>query len=508
MSNGDGGNEVLRPLGTSLSRAAIVVLLFGVAALVEAARLFSLRSYDIWEHLRLGSWMLANRTWPTTGLFSQAANFPWRDFNWLGDLTMAAAYRVLGLSAVPAMWMLYRFLLAVVAFLLAGGARGKFWLPVALSVVAQYLLFGLGPIAGGASAVFFAVELWILMECRHTGKYRQLFWLPPLFVLWANIDWDFVYGIGLLAIFLVALSAKSLVERNEDQRTHKEELQSIALAAGACVLATLLSPYSYHSYGTFFAVQASPANRYIFEYTAMTFHQPQDYTLLLLTMAAFLSLGLRRSRDLFLITALMISVALSFYAQGDNWLAVLVAIAVIGHEFAPSRMAPVEQKRERDRWMVLPAAGALALVLLSYAIVVPHERSVLLQRVAENLPVRACDYIRQNRLPAPLFNTQTWGSFLTWYLPEYPVAIDARRKLYPDDWETDYFRVMKVLAPYQDFAPMMQARTLLLYRQSVMGEALRGVVGFRVAYEDNLAIVLVHETQARASAQELGIGPL
>jgi hypothetical protein len=218
MSNGDGSNAVLRPFGIGLFQAAVLVLLFCVAALLEALRFSSLRNYDIWEHLRVGSWMLANKTWPTAGLFSQAANFSWRDFNWAGDVAMATAYRVLGLSALPAMWMLYRFLLAVVTFFLAGGTRGKFWLPVALSAVAQYLLSALGPVAGGNSAIFFAVELFFLMEYRRTGKFRRPFYLPLLFVLWANVDWDFVYGIGLLAVFLAALTAEKFVLKNNSKQ--------------------------------------------------------------------------------------------------------------------------------------------------------------------------------------------------------------------------------------------------------------------------------------------------
>lgn len=506
MSNEENSNGVFRPFGSRLSRVGIVVLLFSLAAMVEAVQLASLRNYDVWEHLRTGSWILANQTWPTAGLFSQAANSPWRDFNWLGDAAIALSYRILGLSAVPALWMVYRSMLAAVTFCLAGGLRGRFWLAVGLSAVAQYLLLGFGPIAGGNSAIFFAVELCVLLEARRTRRFRALFWLAPMLVLWANIDLGFVYGIGLLAVLLAALGVEKFVVKDDAETAEKNGFETAVRAVGAGVLATFLTPYGYHSYSTFFAVQTSPANRYIFEYTAMTFHQPQDYLLLLLTMAAFLALGLRRSRDLFLIPVFVLCTALSFYAQHDNWLAVLGAVAVIGSTVSAGSVIRREELQGRLRPLVLPAAVSLVLVVVSYGLVVPHDRSALLARMAENLPVHACDHIRQQQLPAPLFNTQTWGSFLIWYLPEYPVAVDARRALYPDNWETDYFRVMKVLAPYQEFAPMMQARTLLLYRQSVMADALRSVAGFRVAYEDNLAVVLVHDNGTGASSPELRNG--
>jgi hypothetical protein len=508
MSHEGNSNGARGASGKSLSRAGVLVLLFTIAALVEAAQLASLRNYDVWEHLRIGSWILANKTWPTTGLFSQAVNFPWRDFNWLGDVKIAIGYRILGLSAVVVLWMGYRFMIAVVTFGLAGGLRGNFWLAAGLSAVAQYLLFGLGPIAGGNSVLFFAVELMVLLEIRRAGRFQSLFWLTPLFLLWANVDLGFVYGLGMLVVFVVALIVEKLLAKNisEAEQAARKDLEAVVWAVAACVLASFVSPYGYHAYSTFFAVQASPANRYIFEYTAMTFHQPQDYVLLLLTMAAFLALGLRRSRDLFLIPTFVGCAALSFYAQHDNWLAILGAIAVIGNATAEGNLVRQEEPQRRLRWLAAPAVVSLGLVMALYGLLVPRDRNVLLGRVAENLPVRACDYIRQQQLPAPLFNTQTWGSFLTWYLPEYPVAIDARRALYPGQWETDYFRVMKVLAPYQDFAPMMQARTLLLYNHSVMADALRNVAGFRVAYEDNLAVVLVRDNGTPASSQEFKNG--
>ena len=114
-------------------------------------------------------------------------------------------------------------------------------------------------------------------------------------------------------------------------------------------------------------------------------------------------------------------------------------------------------------------------------------------RIAEIFPVRACDQIRDHQLPGPLFNSYAWGSFLTWYLPEYPVAIDGRRGLYPDQEEIDYFKVMIAEIPYQSFPPMQRARTLLLDKQGIMGEALRGLPGFHVAYEDSISIVLLQD---------------
>jgi hypothetical protein len=54
---------------------------------------------------------------------------------------------------------------------------------------------------------------------------------------------------------------------------------------------------------------------------------------------------------------------------------------------------------------------------------------------------------------------------------------------------------MNAEIPYKSFPPMNQARTFLMDKAGTMGEAFRGVAGFQVLYEDDLAIVYSHEVR-------------
>lgn len=498
MYNGDSATIPRRPLGETASRMAVLVLLFTFGAILESVKLSSLANPEIWGHLRVGGWILEHRTWPHTGIFSQVANLRWRDFTWGYDVVAAAANRVLGLRAVPALLIIFRLLVAAVVFLLAGTNRENFWFAAALSALAQVPLLAMGPVAGGASVILFALELFLLLESRRSGDFRVLLPLPVLFFVWANLDIGFIYGVGVLALFLATLIVEGIVRAASwswfAEITAPVAWNKVALVGGGCLVATLLNPYAHDAYSAFWAIQTSVANRELPEHAAMKFHQPQDYLVLLLAMVAFLMLGLRRSRDLFLFGLLMSCTILSFHAQSENWLITLSAIAAIGAATVPRRAGTIEVRTRRWGWQGLGIAGAtLSIVLAAFVMGVPRDKNVLMQKVAESFPVRACDAIRTQQLPQPFFNTYAWGAFLTWYLPEYPVAIDARRGLYPEAEEADYFKVMNAEIPYRDFAPMKQARTLLLEKGGTMGEALRGVAGFHVVYEDKLAIVLSHE---------------
>lgn len=89
-----------------------------------------------------------------------------------------------------------------------------------------------------------------------------------------------------------------------------------------------------------------------------------------------------------------------------------------------------------------------------------------------------------------MFNALEWGGFLTWYLPEYPVAIDGRIDLYGDDFVVAYSKTMNAEVRYTDFPALADARTIVLARSAIMADGLRSVPAFTVAYQDDVAVVL------------------
>lgn len=477
-------------------RIVSMVLLFVARAMFEVKNLSSLSSPTgdgIWLHLRTGLWILQSHALPRTGLFSQSAGLPWTNANWGYDLLTALAFRVLQLRAIPALLMMASVGLAIITFLLAGGTRGRFWPALALSALAQWLLAKIPVGPANCAPIFFGVALLLLYEVRRARRNRLLLWLPPIFLLWANLDSQFGHGILLLLVFLASVAVESWLAVSADRREESRvALKSAGIAVASCLLATCITPYGYRPYAIFFASLSSSLNVYVPGMQAMGFRQPQDYALMLLAMTAFLALGLRRSRDPFEILLLVGCTILSFRAQRDIWLVVLVSIAVIG-EALGSRLGP--RNARRDLIPLKPAIVAgLASIFIAVAAVlfgIPPSKEVLLAKIAKAYPVLACDSIRSNKFSGTLFNPYEWGGFLAWYLPEYPVAIDSRAGLYPDEFVEQYFKAMNAEIPYQAFPPMNDADVLLLPRHSTMGEALRTLPIFRVEHEDDVALVLV-----------------
>lgn len=479
---------------------------------VHCKTIISLANADFWWHLQTGLEILRTYTLPHTGWFSQSATRPWIASSWLYDVRIAGWYQLLGVRSLPVLALVAKFFLAVLMFLLAGGLRERFWTALGLSVVAQYVLWQMPPLPVFASVMALAIELILLLAFRR-GSRRRLYFVPALFLVWANLDPRFVYGIVALALVVVSEFVGQARERQVPRYTRDDKKEGEIVSgrlklrpfttllgcAAASLIATFVTPYGWKPWAVFWAGATSAANRYFPDYQSLRFRTPQDYVLLLLAMAAFLSLGLRRSRDVFQIALLMLCAVAAFYAQRDAWLLVVASVAVIGSGTAedlahrePLGVTDELASTGRDRRnSFLTALGVSVAFLLAFVVVRLPSRDAVLAQLAEIYPVQAADYIRANQLPAPLFNSFRWGGFLAWYLPQYPVAIDGRNDLYGPDYNIQYAKIMNAEAHYSTFPPMNDAATILLEKKSVMGQALATVPGFKTVYSDNVAVVLL-----------------
>jgi hypothetical protein len=494
-------------VGSSTGRAALrllaLVVLFSAAAVYESTHLSALTGSEVWVHLRTGIWMLENHAIPRTGLFSQYSNLAWNDSSWGFDLLLAAAHKHLGLRAIPILLMLLKAGVAVVTFLLAYSGRRDFWKAIVLSALAQYVISGLQPLPYVFSVLFFAIELQLLASSMRSGSARWLYWLLPLFVLWANLHIQFVAGLALLAVFLVAYLVeyclRSLNVRWLHPQIVRPPLMQVSAIAVVCLLATFATPYGFRLLPDFLKSQYSDvAFVHFSEMASMSFRRPQDYVLMLLVMMAFLALGRKRSLEPFELLVLLAGTALAFRIQRDAWLVVLSATAVLSRMSSSERHENEPQPMTVRTWEWGAIAAAAAIVVAIGAVRLPG-RDAMMDRIGENLPVKACDYIVSNNLPAPLFNEYSWGSFLTWYLPQYPVVVDSRVELYGHYVLTKYFDVVGGKERLDSDPMVARAGTLLLERNSAMAKALRNLPAlssqYWLVYSDEMANVFVPANQ-------------
>jgi hypothetical protein len=454
--------------------------------------------------MRTGTWILDHHALPHSGLFSRFDKLSWTDPNWGAQVILALLYRLLGLHALPVVQMVFRTLTAIATFLLAGGRRGRFWLAVVLSIWAQAAMLHASQ-SQLLNVVLFSVELWVLFASRGEGRQNLRWWVPFLVVLWANLDWHFVFGFVVVLLFLTAILLEQVLRGTlsaESDGATGRSVQPALVAAASCV-ASLLTPYSYHSYAVAWQHWfTKTAPRFAPELKSMNFRQPEDYLVMLLAMGAFLAIGRQRARDLFQVMLLAVCAVLGFAIQHEAWTIVVVAVAILGNSLAPAGVRLDELSRD-PKPALWALAGAILVLLGASASQMPSKEKML-EVMAHKLPVRACDFIRQNHLPNPIFNEQSWGDFLTWYLPEYPVSMDGRYELYGEEQLKLYSEVTAGKLPPSGSPMLASASTILLSKENglVQGpqmfpdpeQVFQSVYpGFRKVYSDDLAVIWTNQ---------------
>ncbi len=488
---------------TSFSFSAIQIMallaLFATAPVLEVVRLTALANTDVWWHLRTGLWILQTHALPQTGMFSQHSTLPWHASSWGYDVLVAAAYKLFGLRAIVIVLMAFRLAFAAIAYGVGRAAGAGFWTAVVLAGIAQYVVPGMQPTASSVSVLFFGVELLLLLQGRRSGNLRVLFWLLPLFLVWANTDVQAVAGLLLLILFLAAIALEEFYRRSGftflKVAGKSLPMKKVSAVVALSIICALFSPYSFHIFADFGnSLYSSIGFEYFAEMRAMPFRHLQEYVLMLLVMTAFLTLGRRRSLQAFELLVMLAGTLLAFRIQRDAWVVVLAAIAVIGGGFSTKESR--EQPDGRGIGQLAVSATLAGIILVFVALRLPSNQA-LLAKVSQNYPVQACDFIARNHLPQPLFNVYSWGGFVMWYMPEYPVSVDSRVGLYGNEWLGRYFQLISGKARLDADTDFALAKTLLLERQSGMTKALINLPAlssqYKLAYSDDVAAVFVKQ---------------
>src|SRR5579863_496794 len=380
-------------------RVAGFVIACTAAAAYQALRMTAVTSTEIWWHLRTGVWILQNHAIPRSGLFSQSASSSWVDAGWGFDLLLGVAHRLFGLAGLPILLLVLQIAIAFALFHVARSAGADFWPSVWLAITGQLCILPLQLRPAFCSIFFLAIELAFLLECRRTRNGKILYWLPVTFLLWINLDRQFVYGLVLLVLFC----AVSLIGKLRLVSAEPINPKAPGWVTLACLLVTFLSPYGWKLHSSLWQSAINhAADRFFRELHSLRFHGPQDYLLMLLTMTAFFALGRKRPRDPFLVLLLGISAAISFRYMRDSWLVVIVSVGTIAGSL-PSARDDIEPRRPSNQASILALACATALLVAAVWRSITNDK--LMATVARMFPVAACDYIRQNQLAQPLFNS-------------------------------------------------------------------------------------------------------
>lgn len=444
---------------------------------------------DLWWHLRTGEWIAQHRAVPRTDPFVvSGSGMPWVADTWLSDLLLYGLHRAAGLAGLA----FYRLVLCVVILLAlqrlcarsAERPAGTIVLP-ALAFVAMAPM--LGARADLLSILFYTVEMTLLFSAVERGQRGRMWILPPLFVLWANLHIEFVYGLFAL---IVVTGAQVLDGRRHREAAPGPLMRELGLLTVACAVATLATPYHLDLYAKILqhGIQTT-VDDVLGDLVALQFRRSADWLVLGLTLWAAHTAGRQPRQQTLMVLLLGVAAFVSLRSGRYAWVLIVSASAIISASWsADSTTQPGPARRSRHVLVMVLVLGAmLGVSAWRRASVEAYWQ----QAVAARFPVAAAAVIEERQLPGPLYSPPEWGGFLLWRLPHLHVVLDGR---------TDVQGVLRIRGAdatwngrrhWAGDADLRRAGTIVAPVQTSLNALLLGDPRYLVIYNDVVATVFV-----------------
>jgi hypothetical protein len=396
----------------------LAVLRGSLAMVAIAAGTYGVTDTDIWGHLRFGLDTLARRALPLVDPYSFTSTQPWVNHEWLSQVFLALAY---SLGGLPLLTALRAGVVAAFLLLVYDSLRRTAWPLRDVLVLATVLVAS--SLSRSVRPQLFSLPLYALTLA---GLSRDAWWLPMVFVVWANLHGGWMLGLGAVTIWtLCQPSAKRLAR------------------LGACALATLVNPYGLGLWWSLLeAIQRGWAN--VAEWQPITaWSLGIDQAFIWLAIALTAAWAVRRHRpSLFAATwSVMVAIAAFRVRRHMPFFGTTVTILL-----AAPIAGPLPAVAD-NRWTRQTAVVVMALVLVcgwvSAQLVWPG--ATCLPAVA-NPVVRpeasAVQFIRSARLNGRVVMWFDWGLYAIWHTGDrLRVSIDNRREtVYSADVVSDHQR--------------------------------------------------------------------
>jgi hypothetical protein len=314
--------------------------------------------------------------------------------------------------------------------------------------------------------------------------------LPPLFILWANLHVQFIYGLAVLGLFFVEvlifqLPAFSVYPRHRPNVS----LGRMLFLLLACLASTLVTPYHFRLYTPILEyIAQTGVFQVVLELLPLSFRSLTDWLVIGLTIIAAFILGWQRTWLPFPVLLLTMGIFVAFRARRDVWVLVLAAVFIISEFGNFVRNEPSYTFTELRICYII-----IAVTVAIYGIGVSRQISEQqLEMVAERrFPVAAVKFINKKNYSGPVYNHFNWGGYLIWALPRLLVSMDGRTNLHGERRLERSLNTWSGLRGWESDPELMKARLIIADINHALTNILRTNPRFKLVYEDSTAAVFI-----------------
>ncbi len=412
----------------SRNRLFFLFLLIYLAFITYFFRGISSLDPDFGWRLRVGE-IIMRQGIPKTDPFSYTmGSFPFVDHSWFFSLLIALTFPVFsnGLSSLILTFFIFASLFIAMSRLNEAedfqhadlDARYEKWLhPMVVTIIAFFLLF-FSVRAQIVSWLNFAVLNLLLFRKDNYSRYK--YFLPVIFLIWANLHGGYSLGIMILVYFVVFRFV-----------INKKGSWKDVLILILSILATLVTPYRFEGWREVASSLFDSRLRWtIAEWMpSVTFFDMSMvfYIAMSTFMVFFKRKGLPKIQYILFWGLLILGIS----SRRNMPYFMLYSLPLTAISINKLYLDVADNKDSRERFRI--AFGFIrvfSVLLLIFQMYFTYWKTYvsdnMTTRGSDFYPVEAVSYLKGKSLQGEIFSSYGWGGFLIWQLPGKKVFIDGR----------------------------------------------------------------------------------
>ena len=463
-----------------------VMCMFLVIGVIFITSARQISEPDIWWHLRNAAYLLQHHSFPSVDTYSfGAAGSPWLSHEWLSEIPFYLGFKAMGLQGLLAVYFAVLVLIYVGVYYRScrAGADCKD------ATLATLLAIFLGVVSIGPRMLLFGwlcmVGLLLILD-RFQQTRKGLWLLPPLFALWINLHGSWIFGVVVLALTIAAGLVQGQWGLVGARRWTSGELKILLLVVATSLAALFVNPFGYKLvlYPFDLLFRQGSNTKYIDEWQPVDFSNSNGKLALIVILGLLAAALFSRHRwrvDEVLLTAFALWASLlhvRFLFFGGLILAPILAPRL--HLFPP-------YDREIDKpWLNAAIMAAVVGALIFFF----PSTAQLQQKVDEEYPTAALEFMQRQHLNGRIFNQYGWGGYMEWNASELRPFIDGRADIFVYNGTfDDYFKAVSIQTPFEVLDKYRIDYVLLVPRRPLT-YLLEHSPAWRTIYTDKVAVLL------------------
>jgi hypothetical protein len=448
---------------------------------------------DIGWHLKYGEHFLDTGHLLTQNLFSwQMPEYIWPNHSWGFDVLAALLFQGKNFWALSiAAGIAITISLAV----LINPSRPEDQIAIIVFGIFGLFLLSIGFRSQYLSLISTAI-LWKLLTKLHTSQPQQLSFqkwhliFPLLFLCWANLHGQFIYGLGIMGL--------SLLPYLWSKRT---STKMYAIAMLACsIIATLINPFSYHLWTTAASHLNAPELHYINEWASWPITSPLFMGLISYSLILWIFL-LKQRRQIHILLPLATLTVLAITSRRIIPYYILISLPYI-KDIIKYGTTKINHKK------LLP--WVIASICLGISVIQFKNANIFSQNWDQYCHTnvycseKAIDFMESHQIQGKLWNAYRLGGHLIYRLPSIKPMIDGRMTVWrrPDGTSPfmEYTQMVYVQKNARQLFDTLNPDYVLIQPQYPLAQALLKERVWPVIFADE-QVLLFQNPNATISAK-------